>query len=344
MTSSFNFYIFLIQLFTRLSHGYQPAFAFTYTDGKANQDWFQIVTSENYKAIYVYAGDVETYCRGVQGSKPSTECIFSGPDQNSFVYYTPFAQQTVAKYAQAGFEVYLNWDGRIGTAKNDYVVNFGELTSTEITAFANATASLACAEKMAGGFGWDVEPYNNNQVPFFEQLATMVKACDKKWGIFAFPNDFNNAMWNTFGTSGYVIDSSYDLSTPCECVEPNKYETLLYNQLVDLKASSAKYNVPYQILLSGSGTTTIYTQYTGGNSCLGGGPVYNYTCPYKMEEWMQSAVNAMNNASLKTDSRFVGIGVYDYTDTNNGGFQPALPPSASLNLLQTSGYWNVSTN
>merc|ERR1712154_301293 len=129
-------------------------------------------------------------------------------------------------------------------------------------------------------------------------------------------------MWNAFGKSGFVIDSSYDLSTPCECIEPSNY----------------------QILLSGSGTTTIYTQYTGGSSCLGGGPVYNYTRPYTMEQWMQSAINAMNNVSVKTDAHFIGIGVYDYTDTNNGGFQPALPPSASLNLLQTSGYWNDSNN
>ena len=46
--------------------------------------------------------------------------------------------------------------------------------------------------------------------------------------------------------------------------------------------------------------------------------------------------------NFKTDSRFIGVGVYDYTDTNNGGFQPALPPTASLNLLKSAGYWNAS--
>lgn len=105
----------LLSLLVIKVNGYQSAFAFTYTDSKANQDWYEIVTSQGYKAIYVYAGDVETYCRGVQKSNPSTECIFSGPDTNSYVYYTSFAQQTAAKYAAAGFEVYLNWDGRIGT-------------------------------------------------------------------------------------------------------------------------------------------------------------------------------------------------------------------------------------
>ena len=209
-------------------------------------------------------------------------------------------------------------------------------------AFANATASWACNDDNINGFGWDVEPFNNNQVSYFSALSKMIKACGKKWGIFAFPNDFNDEMWATFGQSGYVIDSSYDLSTPCECIEPSKYQSLLYQQLIGLKENAAKYSVDYQILLSGSGTTTIYTQYTGGNSCLGGGTVYNYTCPYTMEQWMQSAINAMNNASLKTDSRFIGVGVYDYTDTNNGGFQPALPPSLSLDLLKSSSYWNQS--
>ena len=101
-----------------LTYAYGDAFAFTYTDSKQNQDWFEIVSSEQYRAVYVYAGEVETYCRGVQGSSPSTECIFSGPNQNAFVYYTPFAQRTVQKYVAAGFEVYLNWDGRIGTASS----------------------------------------------------------------------------------------------------------------------------------------------------------------------------------------------------------------------------------
>ena len=139
-----------------------------------------------------------------------------------------------------------------------------------------------------------------------------------------------------------MTDSTHDLTTPCECVPPTTYEALLLEQLNALKANAAKYGVDYQLLLSGSGTTTIYTQYTAGTQCLGGGPVYNYSCPFAMEQWMQSAVNAMDNATLKTDERFLGIGVYDYTDTNNGGFQPALPPSASLDLLRTSGYWNGS--
>ena len=117
MSTVASIIIILIQSIIE-SNGYEPAFAFTYTDSKGNQDWYNIVTSEDYKAIYVYAGDVETYCRGVQDSKPSTECIFSGPNTNSYVYYTPFAQQTAAKYAKAGFDVYLNWDGRIGTSKS----------------------------------------------------------------------------------------------------------------------------------------------------------------------------------------------------------------------------------
>ncbi len=149
-------------------------------------------------------------------------------------------------------------------------------------------------------------------------------------------------MWATFGSAGFVIDSTYDLSTPCECVAPQTYSALLSAQLAALKADAAQFDVEYQLLLSGSGTTTIYTQYTGGAQCFGGGPVYNYTCPYTMEQWMQAAVDAMDGAALKSDPRFRGIGVYDYTDTNNGGFQPALPPSASLELLRDSGYWNAS--
>ena len=63
-------------------------------------------------------------------------------------------QQTAAKYAQAGFEVYLNWDGRIGG--NGYVANFGDLTQPEIQGMANATASQLCADPNVQGMGWFV--------------------------------------------------------------------------------------------------------------------------------------------------------------------------------------------
>lgn len=116
-------------------------FAFTYTDDKNQVDFYTNVTAEGYKAVYVYAGDVETYCRGVAGSSPDTECIWSGSEQNSWVYYTTYAQDTAAKYAKAGFQVFLNFDGRINQKGSPgYVADFSLMTTTELQGMATATA------------------------------------------------------------------------------------------------------------------------------------------------------------------------------------------------------------
>lgn len=116
-------------------------FAFTYTDDKNQVDFYANVTAEGYKAVYVYAGDVETYCRGVAGSSPETECIWSGSEQNSWVYYTSYAQDTAAKYAEAGFQVFLNFDGRINQKGSPgYVADFSLMTTPELQGMATATA------------------------------------------------------------------------------------------------------------------------------------------------------------------------------------------------------------
>ena len=185
-----------------------------------------------------------------------------------------------------------------------------------------------------------MEPYDNDQVPYFEILSGLLAKCNKKYGLFTFPERFNTEMWTKgFGSSGFVLDSSYDLSTPCKCIEPSEQTQLLTNSLMYLRQYADKYSIPYQILLSGSGTTTMYTSYNGGNTCLGGGPVYNYTCPYSMADWMSASIAALDNVNVKADPLYMGVGVYDYTDTNNGGFQPSLPPSKVISVLEGSGYF-----
>lgn len=317
--------------------GWTSPFAFTYTDEKKGTDFFEVVEKGGYKRVYIYAGDVETYCRGIMGSSPSTVCNFDGSGANSFVYYTDYAQTTVKKYHDAGYEVYLNFDGRIG----DVVADFGKFTDSEVSEFAAATAKKVCEEPLATGMGWDVEPYNANQIPFFSKLSAGINACGKRWGIFAFPS-FSPDMWATFGKGGFVMVSGYDLGTPCECATPAYYQQLLTSELTGMKASAAKYNVDYQIFLGGSGTTNLYEAYTGGSQCLGGGPVYNYTCPNIISDWMVSAVKAMDAVDVKSDTHFMGLAIYDYTDSNNGGFTPTNPSLASLDVLKELEYWNAT--
>eukprot|EP01060_Flectonema_neradi_P032648 TRINITY_DN5235_c0_g1_i1.p1 TRINITY_DN5235_c0_g1~~TRINITY_DN5235_c0_g1_i1.p1 ORF type:complete len:335 (+),score=63.45 TRINITY_DN5235_c0_g1_i1:60-1064(+) len=312
--------------------GWSDAFAFTYTT--KTSDFFEDVQSAGFDNIYVYAGDVEMYCRGGYGSKADTPCTFNGTNPTAFVYYT--SKDVVQKFKDAGFGVYINFDGRIGEG----VVAFSKLTASEISELAAATAEHVCGDPNVSGMGWDVEPFNNNQVTFFESLTTLLSACNKRWGVFAFPTDFNTRMWSSFKQTGFVLDSSYDLSTPCKCIEPSLYTTLLTNRLTDLKQNASTFNVSYQITLGASGTTTMYEQYVGGNTCGNTGlPVYNKTCPYSMAQWMQAALTAMDAVKLKSDERFSGVTIYDYSIGNNGGWLPAKPNNETLQVIKNAGYW-----
>ncbi len=146
----------------------KPTFAFTYTAN--TQNWLTSVNQVNLAAAFVYAGDVEFYCAGSPtsatggGASPNTTaCKFTGSKPNAFVYYTDFAKSAAATYKAAGKQVFINFDGRISPAVESMVPNFSLLSASAITQFANATASLVCADPNVDGMAWDVEPFDNNQ-------------------------------------------------------------------------------------------------------------------------------------------------------------------------------------
>jgi len=326
---------------------FNPATAFTYTT--TGQDFFTNVTEYQFKSVYVYAGDVELYCRGSAGSSPSTPCVFSGLNVNAFVYYTPMSQQVALKYKSAGLSVYLNFDGRIG----EYVPNFGLLTTEEMQSLAAATAGHVCGESNAIGMGWDVEPFNNNQLPFFQELDKLITACKKTWGVFTFADAFSEEMWTSgLGTSGILLDSTYDLScstcAPCKCVPPtpkdasqgnDNYASVLTQHLQHLKVSTTKYNKPYQLFIAGSGTTQIYEICVLVDcSSMGGGQVFNQTCPWKMADWGQVWVDTVGTLGLNTDKNFMGVAVYDWAVGSNGGFLPNEPEQDFIVVLKKAGY------
>lgn len=318
---------------------FDKAAAFTYTT--ADQDYFSNVTGYGFKTIYVYAGDVEMYCRGIQGSNPDTPCVFSGSGANSYIYYTEFARQAVIKYKNAGFNVYLNFDGRIG----EYVPNFSQLSLQEVEDMASTLAGIVCGESNAIGLGWDVEPFDNNQVSFFATLDRLVSVCKKTWGIFTFAERFNSTMWTTgLGNSGILLDSTYDLECstcrPCQCVPPtandarpgqDNYASIFTTHLNYLISTSAKYNKKYQLFVAGSGTTQIYEYSTLANC-------FNQTCPWKMSDWLRAWINTADSSNLKQDPRFLGVAVYDWAPGNNGGYFPNTPEPDFIQLLKSSGY------
>jgi hypothetical protein len=333
-----------------------PTQAFTYT--AQNQNWMDAVDQGGFESVYVYAGDVEFYCRGsptaISGGSPSptdVACSFDGSDPNAFVYYSDFAKNASAAYKAAGKQVYINFDGRISPKLTSFVPNFDKLSAKAISQFASATANLVCGDDNVDGMAWDVEPFSNDQIPFFAELDKHIAACGKTWGVFGFGETLNATMWTEgLGSSGFLFDSAYDLDCssdvlpphgclPCQCTPPDVYETVLTDHVAQVMKLAKTYQKPYRLMVSGSGTTQLYEEIsTATCTGAGGGPVYDKTCDYTMADWMTSAVSVFDKANVKGDPNFAGIGIYGWTTTDGGGFSPTVPPASGLQVLSDAGY------
>merc|ERR1711865_32127 len=322
-----------------------PTFAFTYTS-KA-QDW--TTQTSDYEAVYVYAGDVELWCRGSptatsagKGSQTSTSlpCHFeAGPKQNAFVYYSSFARSAAAKYKAAGKSVYLNFDGRIAPKSLSYLPNFKLLTTSEVTQLAAAIGDLVCNDENVDGMGWDVEPFNNNQLGFFTALDARLTACGKRWGVFAFGEDFSDSMWRYgLGSSGFLLDSMYDLDCSkaqlpetgcqaCHCTPPAVYAEVLVPHVHAVMAKARLHQKPYRLMVSGSASTQLYESLSDEScSSAGDGGMYNASCPYTMSDWMLEVIQVLESARVRDDPLFEGLAVYGYSSARDGGFEPIVPP------------------
>jgi len=247
--------------------------------------------------------------------------------------------------------VYINFDGRIDPLNKSFVPNFSKLSDDEIQSFATTVANHVCGDDNVDGMGWDVEPFDNNQIPFFTALDAKITACNKEWGVFAFGESFSDDMWNLgLGHSGFLLDSAYDLDcdstalpprgcTPCQCTPPLVYKSILLAHLTRVTALAKKYAKPYRLMVSGSGTTqmfeTLTTSYCSGAN---GGPAYDNSCPHTMAEWMTAALTVFDTLNVKQDPLFQGIGIYGWTTTNGAGFSPVTPPSNAIEVLSKRGY------
>jgi len=171
--------------------------------------------------------------------------------------------------------------------------------------------------------------------------------------VFTFASAFNEEMWTTgLGSSGILLDSTYDLGcstcAPCKCVPPtandagpgqNNYASILTQHLQALQTSTSKYNKPYQLFIAGSGTTQIYEICVLADcSSMGGGKVYNQTCPWRMSAWGQAWVNTVKTLGVDQDKNFKGVAVYAWATGSNGGFLPNTPEVDFIQVLKTAGY------
>ena len=126
----------------------------------ATTNWQTEVDNANLDAVYVYAGDVEFYCKGSPtassgggASPPNTPCIFG---TTAFVYYTEVAQKAAATFKASGKTVYINFDGRITPKNKSFVPDFSKLSDAETEAFATTVANHVCGDSNVDGMGWYV--------------------------------------------------------------------------------------------------------------------------------------------------------------------------------------------
>ena len=69
-------------------------------------------------------------------------------------------------------------------------------------------------------------------------------------------------------------------------------------------------------------------------SCPWGGPVVDYTCPNKMEDWLKVLKKVADALNVKNDPNFRGVVVYAWMDNGNKGVNPVNPTDAFINELK----------
>lgn len=335
-----------------------PTFAFTYTSQE--EDFFEIVTGAGFHAVYVYAGDVEFYCRG-QPTSPSgggnsslsEPCIFSGPCSNAFVYYEDFSRSTASKFANKGVKVLLNFDGRILPKDEAFVPDFSLLSEKELEEFAVAVGSHVCNDPNVEGMGWDVEPFDNNQIYFFRKLDEVISSCQKEFGVFTFAENMNETMWTEgLGNSGFLLDSTYDLPCDpndlppygcqaCQCTPPAVYKSILSKHMENLVNMSTKYQKPFQLVLSGSATTQMYEKVTT-STCkyenARGHEIINRDCNTTMHDWIEAAIEVFQDFNVPSNPLFRGFVVYEWTAKASDGLEPSVVQEDVLNSLKQAGF------
>jgi len=71
---------------------------------------------------------------------------------------------------------------------------------------------------------------------------------------------------------------------------------------------------------------------------MGGGRVYNQTCPWRMSDWLSSWISSAAKVGVKADPNFLGVAIYDWSVGVNGGFLPNEPQGDFTSLLKKEGF------
>ena len=78
------------------------------------------------------------------------------------------------------------------------------------------------------------------------------------------------------------------------------YNHVLPKHLNAVMAMAKKYNKPYRLMVSGSGSTQIYETLTT-KYCMfaGGGASLDYHCPFTIDDWMKVALDTFDDFQVR---------------------------------------------
>ncbi|KTD19090.1 hypothetical protein [Legionella jordanis] len=317
----------------------------------ANINQYNNIAGAGHKItqIFSYGGDMEMFCKGSGGASSSTPCTAS----NMKAFYSP---ETTTAYFNAANEtsnpvsMYPVLDGVVG---GPYLTTFNNLTEAEASIYADNVASLYCADDNVSGVSFDLEPFDISkpgQAFFFAQIAKnfagqhngpdqpdpyhCVNAAHpqgRTFSVFTTAGHVNSALatiFNKYG-NGFVIDSLYDLGPNAGGVANSleNYTKYVNAEVTKMMKNAQTYNVKYQFAVPASASVHEFETVNGQSSGV------------KQIDYLQAAMNAINDKNARQDPLFLGIDIWAWNQMmiwSGKTFTPALPSSAVLNYLASS--------
>jgi hypothetical protein len=227
--------------------------------------------STQISRLYPYSGDIEMYC-----TEPS-ECIYSGPKQNVFVYYTApagYGQDSVAAYRTA-FPKTTIMPIIDGGTKSSLLK---ALSYSEVgIKTADLVASIICADPNVDGVFFDLEPLDISspgQFAFYKEISRKFAsaACidanhpsGRVFGAFLSPHKISDwsALAAAFGSNGYAAVSGYDVKDvlPPVPVTIHAYTASVTGMLLTMDAESKKNKIPYTVVIPAAASFSEFNQF-----------------------------------------------------------------------------------
>lgn len=222
--------------------------------------------------LYPYSGDIEMYCTGL-----NDDCIYSGPNQNVFVYYNSpsgYGKDSVAAYRTA-----------FPQAKIMAIID-GSTTSSLLKALsyssvgtktADLVADTICADPNVDGVFFDLEPLDISspgQFAFYKEISrrfASASCVDEKHSegreFAAFLNPHKISDWSAlaaaFGDNGYAAVSGYDVGDvqPPVPVSMHAYTASVTGMLMTMDAASKENKIPYTVVIPAASSFSEFNQF-----------------------------------------------------------------------------------